>query len=224
MISGMYRNLPDQEHVCDAAMSPHGSAPRFGWTTLLGSCVVHVSWYEVFDDALSSRPVIAVARAAEAHIGRPPTRSELNAARRAANSYARGSNAQTLLLWSRRDDGRKVQVLLLARVDADLDDTDQLHAVAAGQAAVPRGPGRTHGWRSVESLMSSIVKDAHSSRRVDIDHVDPAHAAQLADDMADALNDFRRLRDRLHYQARHAVAERPTATPPAAPNLTSGPA
>lgn len=174
---------------------------------------MHVSWFEVFDDALSSRPVIAVSQVVEAHVGRTPTRSELNSAHRAANTYARGSNAQTLHLWSPRADGRKVQFLLLARADANLDDTDQLHAVASGQAAVPRTPGRTHGWQSVEKLLAEIVKNAHSSRRVTIDHLDPAHADQLADEVADALNDLRRLRDRLRHHTRPDDHTSPPADP-----------
>ena len=180
---------------------------------------MHVSWYEAFDDALASRPVIAVSRVVEAHVGRTPTRSELNAARRAANSYARGSNTQVLQFSSRRADGRKVQVLLLARADADLDDTDQLHAVVSGDAAVPRTRGRTRGWQGVEKLLAEIVKAAHSSRRVDLDHLDPVHAAQLADEVADALNDFRRLRDRLHHRARQDS----TATSSAGPRSPATP-
>ena len=163
---------------------------------------MHVSWYEVFDDALSSRPVIAVSRVVEAHLGHSPTRSEITSARRAANSYARGSNAHTLHVWARRADGRKIRVLLLARADADLDDTDQLEAVATGRAAVPRTRGRPRGAQGVESLLAAIVKSAHSSRRVDLDHLDPEHARHLADELDDALNDFRRLRDRLHRRGR----------------------
>jgi hypothetical protein len=163
---------------------------------------VHVLWYEVFDDALSSQPVVAVSHVAEAHLGRRPTRSEITSARRAANTYARGSNAQTLHIWARRADGRKVLVLLLARADADLDDTDKLHAVAASRTAVPRTRGLPRGAQGVESLLSAIVKSAHSSRRVDLDHLEPEHARHLGDELAEALDDFRHLRDRLHRHGR----------------------
>ena len=176
---------------------------------------MHVSWYEVFDDALGIRSVVAVSQVAEAHLGRTPTRSEVTSAPRAANSYARRSNAQTLHVAGRRTDGRRVQALLLARADADLDDTDQLQAVVSGRAGLPRTRGRPRGTQGVESLLTAIVHNAHSARRVDIEHVDPGHAAHLADDLADALNDLRHLRDRLHHLAHQdpAVAG-PTSSSP----------
>ena len=57
---------------------------------------MQIQWHQVFDEALQRADVIAVARVAAMYLDRPPTRSELSAARRAASSYARASNTQVL--------------------------------------------------------------------------------------------------------------------------------
>lgn len=75
---------------------------------------MRIQWHRVFDDALRSSDVVAVARTAAAYLGREPTRSELTAARRAANSHAEVSNSQVLHARGSQN-GRAVHVLLLAR-------------------------------------------------------------------------------------------------------------
>jgi len=57
---------------------------------------VQIQWHQVFDEALQRADVIAVARVAAMYLDRPPTRSELSAARRSASSYVRASNTQVL--------------------------------------------------------------------------------------------------------------------------------
>lgn len=158
-----------------------------------------IQWHQVFDDALRVSDVVAVALVAGAHIGRKPTRSELSAARRAANTYAASSNVQALLAPATRSDGRSIRVLLLARPDADLDDADRLHAIASGLEAAPRRRGRRS--QSIESLIAAAVKASHAGRRVDIGSLDPGHAQTLADELTEAMHDFRRLRDRLQRRA-----------------------
>lgn len=162
-----------------------------------------IQWHQVFDDALRVNDAIVVALVAGAYIGRKPTRSELSAARRAANTYATKSNMQVLHVAANRADGRSTRVLLLARPDADLDDTERLHAIASGLAAVPRRHGRRQ--QSIESLVSAVVKTSRSARRVDIGDLDREHIPTLSNDLAAALNDLSRLQDRLQRQARRSV-------------------
>ena len=57
---------------------------------------MQIQWHQVFDEALRRADVIAVARVVAIFLGRPPTRSELSAARRSASSYARANDVQVL--------------------------------------------------------------------------------------------------------------------------------
>ena len=166
----------------------------------LGSLSVKIQWHQVFDDALRASDVIAVALVARAYIGRQPTRSELSASRRAAHSYATTSNGQVLHVPATRPDGRSVRVLLLARPDAELDDTERLHAIASGLDAAPRRRGRRQ--QGIESLASTVVKASHSARRVDLTELDHEHAQILSDDLRAALNGLGQLRGRLQRLGR----------------------
>ena len=85
---------------------------------------MQIQWHQVFDEALRRADVIAVARVAAMYLDRPPTRSELSAARRSASSYARASNTQVLHVTGATSTRISRNILLLARTDADLDDTE----------------------------------------------------------------------------------------------------
>jgi hypothetical protein len=124
----------------------------------------------------------------------------LGASRRAAHSYVTTGNAQLLHVPATRPDGRSVRVLLLARPDADLDDTEGRHAIASGLDAAPRRRGRRH--QGSESLASAVVKASHSARRIDLTELDHEHAQILSDDLEAALNDLGRLRGRLQRLGR----------------------
>ena len=173
-------------------------APAVDRAAPAGSRKGHIPWYELFDDALTTQPIVAVDRIAEAHLGRTPTRTEFTAAHRAAHGYARAGNAQAFDVWTRRGDGHhKVRVLLLARTDADLDDTDQLLAAALSRP-VPSEPRGT----TLQTLLASIKKGAQACRRLNIDDVEPTCAQHHAADIAAAVDDFRRLHDRLLQHGR----------------------
>lgn len=185
---------------------PRNPAAEAATPTAAGSSRVgHNPWYEIFDDALAIHAIVAVDRVAEAHLGRAPSPSEIRSSHRAANGYARGgSKVQILQIWSRHGDGLRSRALFLARIDADLDNTDQLLAAYSGHAPASRTQGRSRGTPSTQQLSASIVKDAHAARQVaDINDLDPAQAQQLAEEITAALNDFRRLRDRLYQLGQH---------------------
>ena len=131
---------------------------------------MHVSWYEVFDDALSSRPVVAVRHVAEAHLGRPPTRSEITSARRAANTYARGSNAQTLRTMTGDRDRDRDGVIV---IDGDLpphtlaSQLTGLHEVSAINQAVgmliDRGHDQDDAHAALRRHAAAAGVDTHIS-------------------------------------------------------------
>lgn len=160
-------------------------------------------WYRVFDDALRGSDVVAVHAVIDAYLGRPATRSEITSARRAANTYAAASNTRTFHAPATRDGGLRVQVLMLARADADLDDTDRLHTIASGRPPTPRTRrrGPASGPQGAESLLSAILKTADTARRFDVAELDPSHAQQLGDDLTRALRDLTTLQGRLRRRS-----------------------
>lgn len=160
-------------------------------------------WYRVFDDALRSSDVVAVHAVVDAYLGRAATRSEVTSARRAANTYAAASNVRVFHTPAVRDDGRHVRVLMLARADADLDETDRVHAIASGRPTLPRTRrrGPTGGPQGAESLLSAILKTADTARRLDVAQLDPNHARQLHDDLTSALRDLTTFQGRLRRRS-----------------------
>ncbi len=84
---------------------------------------MQIQWHEVFDEALRRADVIAVARVVAMYLDSPPTRSELSAARRSASSYARANNVQVLHVTGTTSTRVSRNILLIARANADLDDT-----------------------------------------------------------------------------------------------------
>lgn len=154
-----------------------------------------IQWHRRFDEALHQADIIAVARFVASYLGREPTRSELVAARRAANSYARASNAQTLHVQDEK--GRRV--LLLARVDADLSDADRLTGIAAAEP--PRVRRGRNGPQVAESLVTAATKAGRKADHIDVAQIDCDHAQRLADELTEATVSLRRLRDRLERRA-----------------------
>lgn len=161
-----------------------------------------IQWHRVFDDALTTTDVIAVAVAVQSYLAREPTRSQLQAARRAANSYARHSNAQTLYVAAETGQRGPRRVLLLARADADLDNAERLHAVAARRAASPPRRGRArHEPQIAETIATAVVKAGRSARQLDVGKLDHQHASTLVDELTQPLHDLERLRQRLRARA-----------------------
>lgn len=160
-------------------------------------------WYRVFDDALRGSDVVAVHALVDAYLGRAATRSEVTSARRAANSYAAASNVGAFHTPAISAGGRRVRVLMLARADADLDDTDRLQAIASGRPPLPRTRrrGPAGGPQGAESLLSAIVKTADTARRFDVTELDLDHARQLHDELSSALRDLTTFQGRLRRRS-----------------------
>ena len=164
---------------------------------------MQIQWHEVFDEALRRADVIAVARVVAMYLDRPPTRSELSAARRSASSYARANNVQMLHVTGTTSTKVSRNILLIARADADLDDTERLHAIASGRIATPvrSKPGR-NGPQVTDSLVGRVARAARQAQMADAGQLDPEHARALAQDLTEALPALQRLRDRLQQRGR----------------------
>jgi hypothetical protein len=166
---------------------------------------VWIQWHRLFVEALGRADVVVVARVAASYLGRTPNSSELSAVRRAANSYARTSNAQVLHVAGVTATGATRRVLLLARADTDLEQTEWLHAIASGRIDTPvrRKPGKG-GPQVTDSLVGRVARAARQAQMADARQLDPEHARALAQDLTEALGALQRLRDRLQQQGRSA--------------------
>jgi hypothetical protein len=160
---------------------------------------VRVGWFTLFDQALRSTDVIAVWAAVENHLDRPLTSSERAAARHAANRYAAASNVRIVRVPAPA--GRTIP--LPARADADLDDVERLTAVATNTmtAKPQRGRSVRNVAQRAETLIGNVTKSARTARHIRAARLDPRHAAQLADDLATAMDALHHLEQRLRLRA-----------------------
>lgn len=157
--------------------------------------------------------VIGVRATVTEHVGRLPTRSERQAAYRAARTLANRGGAQTIHAQVFIDGCRR-RVLLLARPDVDVTDSELLARVAAYRPrirpVVPahRGAGPDVAQR-LDALVGRLTRAAFTASRIDGEALDPEHAAVLAVELSAALGPLVDLRARLRHRAH---------LPPAAPS------
>lgn len=198
---GTFRLTMGSQSLLHLGATP--SPGRFN-TTALHSGVVAIQWHAVFDDAMRSSDVVAVWAAVEDFLGRPGTTAELSAARRAANQYAAVSNVQILRVRAPLGGRGDRSVLMLARADADFDDSDRLRDIAL--ASPPRQRRRPQGRRTsnvaqrAETVAANLTKLAGTTRRLSAGQLDPSHAAALAEDIAAALPDLVQFQRRLRLR------------------------
>src|SRR6478672_6267043 len=79
-------------------------------------------WRTILADALADQEVVNVAETVSRFLGRPPTRAEITAARRAAHGLADRGYATAYHTESPRRDRRGGTRLLLAQPGAELDE------------------------------------------------------------------------------------------------------
>lgn len=169
-------------------------------TTVVAFDVVGVQWYSVFDDALQGQQFVRVSDVVRAHVRRVPTRSEMHAARRAANSYAARGLASVVHVPH-----RGANVLVLVRDDVDVEHNSRaIEDVASGRAgplSVRRGPRSER--RVLTVITRHVVAAGSAARAVDVGKVDRDHAMVIAHELDLALDDLGRLRDRLCRRSTH---------------------
>ena len=151
-----------------------------------------VQWHQVLDRALAENAVVRVGDAVAQHLGRTPTRSEITAARRAAHRYVATGQAQEATL-SAVVGGQARQVLVLARLDVDLQDVSALRRSLAQRVRTldkPQGQGTKDTARRAETLLTQVSLSARAGRLLPLAQIEPAHARLLAQDLTEAVADL----------------------------------
>lgn len=171
-----------------------------------------VQWHSVLDQALAEAAVVGVAAAVGHHLGRRPTRSEMNAARRAAHRYAATGQAQLTVLPTVAT-GRQRRVLVLARPDVNLDAVPALRqavTATARKAVKPQGQATKDTARRAESLLTQVSHAGRAARLLPVDQIEPAHAKLLAEDLTEVVADLATLVVSLTRRSRqHSPTARP---------------
>ncbi len=183
-----------------------------------------VQWHPVLDQALAETAVVGVSDAVSHHLGRRPTKSEITAARRAAHRYAASGQAQLTLLPSVAA-GRKYRVLVLARPDVDLDDVSALRQATATpgkKAAKAQGDGVRDTARRAESLLTQVSHATRAARLLPVNHIEPAHAKLLAEDLTEVVAGLATLAADLTRRSRqHTPTARTTLDSSISPSTSS---
>lgn len=170
-----------------------------------------VQWFRVIDDALARHDAIRVSDAVEQHLGRTPTRSELQASRRAAHRYAAGSDAQVALLPTTVG-SRARRVLVIARPGVQIDDLVALRRLTAQsrQPEKPQGRRTRDKAQHAESLVAKVHQAARSARLIPVEQIEPAHARLLAEDLVESVSTLTTLAAELIRRSRQKSPTQPT--------------
>lgn len=159
-----------------------------------------VQWYSVFEDALQHHPIIRVSDAVRAYVRRDPTRAEMHAARRAANTWAKRGSGSVVHVPH-----RGANVLLLVRDDVDIEQhKTAIDQAVSGQARVvsTRAAPRSER-RALTTISQHVTAAGKAARLVDASKIDRPSAMVIAHELDLALQDLGRLRDRLVRRSTH---------------------
>jgi hypothetical protein len=151
-------------------------------------------WQEVLADALDQNLAIGVRAAVADHLGRAPTRAELNAARRAARSLAASDRARLLHVpgADANDNAGDRNYLVLAKPSLIMNDIRLRGLAVAGTNAAGRKSPDNHA-QTARSLKRSLRNAAAGARLIQADGLHGRSAAELAASLADALEELHRL-------------------------------
>lgn len=164
-------------------------------------------WHRIFATALEQHAVIGVHEAVCSHLNRTPSRSEANAARRAAHSYAAAGRGRLERVAS--PDGRQRLVLVRYGIEATPED---LVAAVEPTGTAPGPPTvRAMHTDAARHLVGTVREAAAQARHVHADQLDHADSAALAAALADALSDLRVFRRQLGQRPRTRRSPRPKA-------------
>ena len=113
----------------------------------------------------------------EYELGRPATRAELHAARRAAHRLAEDGHCQLRYVEARRGgEGRRSKMLLVGRVGmSEIDWPDHSAvALAANTFPTPTPSASTH---ALSQLITAVEVASQWAKHVDLDGLDPEEAS-----------------------------------------------
>lgn len=101
-------------------------------------------------------------------------------------------------------------MLVIARPGVDLNDNAALRRVTARsrQADKPQGRLTKDMAQHVESLLTKVGSAARAARIVPVDHIEPAHARLLAEDLTESVADLTVLAADLIRRSRQQTATR----------------
>jgi predicted DNA-binding transcriptional regulator AlpA len=161
-------------------------------------------WQQVFADALDQNLAIGVRAAVADHLGRAPSRAELNAARRAAHSYAAQGRARVFHVpGADADDNAGDRThLVLAKPNVIMNDIRLRALAVAGSNAAGRQSLHNHA-QTARNLRRTLRNAAVGARLIQAEALDSKLAANVATTLADALTELPRLERRLDRRIRH---------------------
>ena len=171
-------------------------------------------WQQVFAEALDQNLAIGVRATVIDHLGRAPTRAELNAARRAAHSFASTGRARVLYVpGADADDASGDRsYLVLAKPNVITNDIRLRGLGVAGTHAAGRKTPHNHA-QAVRNLRRTLKNAAAGARLIQADGLDSKSAAELAAGLADTLAELHRLERRLNRRVRRDPEHRPGMSP-----------
>jgi hypothetical protein len=151
-------------------------------------------WQQVLTDALEANLAIGVRATVADHLGRTPSRAELNAARRAAHSLAAVGRAHLHYAPGADADANAGDrnYLVLARSNMIMNDIRIRGLAVAGSGVAGRKSPHNHA-QTARSLKRSLRNAAAEARLIQMEGLDSRSAADLATSLADALGELHRL-------------------------------
>lgn len=163
-----------------------------------------LQWREVLSDALASRRMVGVNRTISEHVGREPTRSELNAGRRAANTMADKGEAVLVKVVAVPAPGRRPrEMIVLARTGVDVSDPDVVAAAVNGQGRSGRAAGpAADPAKVVPGLINTLRATAATARLLDVTRVGQAEAVRMEAALTESLSELTTLRNRFRRRVR----------------------
>ena len=159
-------------------------------------------WQQVLCKALERQPSVSVQSVVTDHVGRTPTRAEMNAARRAAHQLANRGLARLAHANAAPElGGRKVLVLLRPKTKAsDVEVRRRVVVAANGGKQSPKNQ-----TRDLERLRTNLTRAAATARTIGINNLPPDEAGQLVGYLQSAIADLTYLVRRAENQMRRRV-------------------
>jgi hypothetical protein len=160
-------------------------------------------WQQVLAHALEQNLAVGVRAAVADHLGRAPTRAELNAARRAAHSLAALGRAQVLHVPGADADGDvgDRNYLVLAKPNVIMNDIRLRGLAVAGSEAAGRKNPHNHA-QTARNLRRSLRNAAAGARLIQVEGLDSKAAADVAASLAVALEELHQLERNLDRRVR----------------------
>ncbi len=171
-------------------------------------------WQQVLADALHQNLAIGVRAAVADHLGRAPTRAELNAARRAAHSLAALGRAQVMHVPGAEgnDDAGDRTYLVLAKPNVIMNDVRLRGLAVAGSDAAGRKNFHNHA-QTIRNLRHSLRNAAAGARLVQAEGLYSESAADVAASLSDALEELHRLQRSVDRRIRRDQGRRDGSRP-----------